>query len=120
MIPKRIQRKREAGWTKPKGAVYVGRPGKFGNPWAPKIIPGWATMTRQNAVDDFRQWLRDPKRFYRDVNGGFTTVEESEAAHKTLMDGIPALKGKDLMCWCPESQPCHGDVLLEIANGEGE
>ena len=28
--------------------------------------------------------------------------------------------GSDLACWCPLDQPCHADVLLEIANrGEG-
>ena len=25
--------------------------------------------------------------------------------------------GRDLCCWCPLDQPCHADVLLEIANG---
>ena len=29
--PKRIQRKRTKGWRMPKGAVYVGRPTKWGN-----------------------------------------------------------------------------------------
>jgi len=28
------------------------------------------------------------------------------------------LRGKDLACWCPLDQPCHADVLLELANGE--
>lgn len=28
------------------------------------------------------------------------------------------LAGKDLMCWCPLDQPCHADVLLELANGD--
>jgi hypothetical protein len=27
-----------------------------------------------------------------------------------------ALRGKNLACWCPLDQPCHADVLLEIAN----
>lgn len=27
------------------------------------------------------------------------------------------LRGHNLACWCPLSQPCHADVLLEIANG---
>ena len=27
------------------------------------------------------------------------------------------LAGKDLACWCPLDQPCHADVLLELANG---
>jgi Domain of unknown function (DUF4326) len=26
------------------------------------------------------------------------------------------LSGKDLACWCPLDQPCHADVLLELAN----
>jgi Domain of unknown function (DUF4326) len=26
------------------------------------------------------------------------------------------LTGKDLACWCPLNQPCHADVLLELAN----
>lgn len=27
------------------------------------------------------------------------------------------LVGKTLVCWCPLDQPCHADVLLELANG---
>lgn len=26
------------------------------------------------------------------------------------------LAGHDLACWCPLDQPCHADVLLELAN----
>lgn len=26
------------------------------------------------------------------------------------------LRGRDLACYCPLAEPCHGDVLLEIAN----
>lgn len=33
MTPKRIQRKRSKGWRMPEGAVYVGRPTKWGNPF---------------------------------------------------------------------------------------
>ncbi|MFE3052314.1 DUF4326 domain-containing protein [Nocardia sp. NPDC059239] len=32
-MPERIQRKRTAGWRSPEGAVYVGRPTKWGNPF---------------------------------------------------------------------------------------
>lgn len=28
------------------------------------------------------------------------------------------LKGKNLMCWCPLGEPCHADILLQIANSE--
>lgn len=30
--------------------------------------------------------------------------------------GYPTLRGKNLACWCRPGQPCHADVLLEIAN----
>lgn len=32
-MPERIQRRRTAGWRMPEGAVYVGRPTRFGNPF---------------------------------------------------------------------------------------
>lgn len=34
MSPLRIQRQRTKGWQMPTGAIYVGRPGKWGNPFA--------------------------------------------------------------------------------------
>ena len=32
-MPKRIQRRRTRGWRMPEGAIYVGRPTKWGNPY---------------------------------------------------------------------------------------
>ena len=32
-------------------------------------------------------------------------------------DWVADLRGHDLACWCPLDQPCHADVLLELANG---
>lgn len=32
-IPVRVQRRRTAGWRMPEGAIYVGRPGRWGNPF---------------------------------------------------------------------------------------
>lgn len=29
---------------------------------------------------------------------------------------VEELRGFDLACWCKEGDPCHADVLLEIAN----
>lgn len=29
---------------------------------------------------------------------------------------LKELAGKNLACWCPLGQPCHADVLLELAN----
>jgi hypothetical protein len=33
-------------------------------------------------------------------------------------DWLAPLRGHDLACWCPLDQPCHADVLLELANAE--
>ena len=35
------------------------------------------------------------------------------ALYRTL---IAYLRGKNLACWCPLDQPCHADVLLDLAN----
>ena len=67
-MPKRIQRKRTKGWRMPEGAVYVGRPTRWGNPipWRGSWIT-WAAVAagfradaegrRDAAVALFRYWL---------------------------------------------------------------
>ena len=39
--------------------------------------------------------------------------------HAARFDLAP-LHGKDLACWCRLDQPCHADVLLELANKGAE
>ena len=50
---------------------------------------------------------------YRDALGGgefgFTTTDVRRE-----------LAGRDLACWCPLDEPCHADVLLEVANDAGD
>lgn len=108
MTPKRIQRKRTAGWRMPKGAVYVGRPAGWGSP--------------------FR--AGEPYRF-NNINGstliGIVPRDRERLAYlfdqyiNTRRDLWPQIRaelcGKDLACWCPLDEPCHADSLLRIANG---
>ena len=96
MMPKRIQRRRTKGWRMPEGAVYVGRPSKWGNPFTPPfgVGPGDA---RQSAADAYRRWLHDERP-------------------DLIADAKRELRGKDLVCWCWEYFPCHADVLLGVAN----
>ena len=122
MSPRRLQRNR--GWKKPRDAVYVNRPTRWHNPFAPKIIPGWATAFRQYAADDFQRWVLMP--CYVEYDGRITSWAgrwEDMQAHKyadrpDVRDIISELRGKDLVCDCPIGQPCHADVLLDIANAE--
>lgn len=126
MLTRRIQRKRTKGWRLPEGAIYVGRPTRWGNPftvmnahrqgwlvWDDRdrlgLAPGYTTshgylaafdtksQAAGEAVKRYRKWIRGSAMRGADL--------------------IPTLRGHDLACWCPLDQPCHADVLLEIANG---
>lgn len=103
--PKRIQRKRTKGWTMPEGAVYVGRPTKWGNPfrlWDGHTMPPNGYIDPERAVSAYRNLL-----------------EDEELTDVSFINDIQReLRGKDLACWCPLDQPCHADVLLEIANAK--
>lgn len=91
-MPKRVQRRRREGWTKAPGDVYVGRPSKWGNPHRTK------PRASADAVERYRA----------DLLAGRLEVTQEDVRHE--------LRGKDLACWCPLDQPCHADVLIEIAN----
>lgn len=71
--------------------TYIGRPSKWGNPF---IID--RDGNREEVIQQYRGWLS--KR----IAAGELDPEE--------------LRGKDLVCWCAPLA-CHGDVLLELANG---
>ena len=104
--PKRIQLRRTKGWRKPDGAVVVARPSKWGNPWQ----VGMALMTHTPTLggEYVREFAITPH----------IAVALYRAAFTPDVDQIRAeLAGRDLACWCPLDQPCHADVLLEIANG---
>lgn len=112
MMPQRIQRKRTRGWRMPEGALYVGRPTRWGNPFRMGLVtppverydpaPVYV-RDHEHAVRLYRQWLR--------------------GSANRCADLVPLLAGRDLACWCPlvdaegNPVPCHANVLLEIANG---
>lgn len=102
MSPQRIQRKRTKGWRMPEGAVYVGRPTKFGNPWSAS-----RRGDAQRVVERYRRWLTttSSQPFGSGVDRAVTLI------------GLHELAGRDLACWCPLTSPCHADVLLELATG---
>lgn len=95
-MPKRIQRKRTKGWRMPAGAVYVGRPTIFGNPWRRFDQPALN-------VHKYREWL-------------LGRIRPAHLDRQAVLTALKDLRGKDLVCWCKPGEPCHADVLLEIAN----
>lgn len=80
----------------PEGAVYVGRPTRWGNPFPHNGTP--ASRTEAVAA-------------YRDLVAADPALRA--AARRQLA-------GRDLACWCPPGQPCHADVLLAVANPDQE
>lgn len=88
---KRIQRKRVHGWRMPPNTIYVGRPSKYGNPYA---LHGGKQYERTIAIEFYEKYMKE--KLLRDPH---------------FLDG---LKGKDLACWCPLDKKCHADVLLSM------
>ena len=81
--PKRIQRHRTKGWRMPEGAIYVGRPTIWGNP-------------------------------YRVVRQGKTTWDVYAFEESSPTASFVSRTGVEARAFAVE--PCHADVLLEIAN----
>ena len=76
----------------PKGAIYIGRPTIWGNPFP---VSEWGGV--QQSIDKYKEWIMQPEQAFL------------RAAMRR------ELKGKDLVCWCAP-RICHGDIVLEIAN----
>ncbi len=88
-------------------AVVVARPTRWGNPWTIGVqacgcrTPGecghntFRCETAAEAVAAYRLWLGDWKDRERK---------------------LAPLRGRNLACWCKVDEPCHADVLLELAN----
>lgn len=127
-VPKRIQRKRTKGWRMPEGAVYVGWPSRWGNPYrvgdAVRIMGGVVAplVCKDGLPDDPAMRARNEYlyvlvpaqavRYFRKF------LAEFQYEHEDQFDAwLTPLRGRDLACWCPLDAPCHADVLLEIANG---
>ena len=102
-------------------AVYVGRGSKWGNQITFRRVPGG----KYEICEIYQGEL---------ISEGLPLADSAEEARRRVVDfytglmdnAMPQthakikaeLAGKNLACWCPLDQPCHADVLLEIANGE--
>lgn len=99
--PIRVQLRRTKGWRMPPNTVKVSRPGKWGN----QFVAG---------------------KTYRTVTGADVMVRDVDHAVSLYRacawagwkaDAQRELRGKNLACWCALDQPCHADILLDLANG---
>lgn len=105
--PQRVQLRRTKGWRKPEGAVVVARPSKWGNPFeVGELVPAGDPPELQR-----RATRSDVVEMFGDYAAGLLIAKP-----RWTDADLAELRGKDLACWCPEGQPCHADVLIELAN----
>lgn len=106
--PVRVQLSRRKGWKMPENTVKVDRSTRWGNPFKAEAFwdagcKGSVEVANRNCVGAFKAWM----------------LGERHWAHGSALPPLPdisVLRGKNLACWCRLDQPCHADVLLELAN----
>jgi hypothetical protein len=80
--------------------IYIGRPGKWGNPFShikdKETRAEFLVNSRKDAIQAYENWI---------LSG--------EGKH--LLNDLKELKGKVLGCWC-NPKGCHGDVLAKLVN----
>ena len=114
-MPIRIQRSRAKGWRMPEGAVYVGRPTIWGNPFIhPTNVAEAVEAYRRLTQGGMQSFEMGPDKLQFAKNRHPNTLHWAYADF--VREHIDELRGRDLACWCPLDAPCHADVLLEMAN----
>ena len=113
--PVRIQRKRTRGWKMPENTVYVGRPTPYGNPYV-VVEDAYGYVVFWKSEGEYYQVTPDTNHYSSKWGAARAAVE----LYRTLYSAanVDELRGKNLACWCKPGEPCHADVLLELANKE--
>lgn len=136
MKPVRLQRSRQRKNESPNGLpnVYVGRGSSWGNPFRVVEYDGRFRVVGDGTLDVSQILL---------ANTHFDYASKADAAKdavkcygllfmpyshnagnlaqflqsETFINDVKMhLKGKNLSCWCRPDEPCHADLLLEVAN----
>jgi Domain of unknown function (DUF4326) len=94
--PTRIQLRRGIkGWRMPANSVSVARPHRWGNPFDDMSEPAAVRVAKFRAM--LAGELPSPKP-------------------EPYPSDFSSLHGKNLGCFCKLGEPCHADILLELAN----
>lgn len=117
--PRRVQMTRRVPWRPMNpAAVIVSRPYTWGNPYrfgqCHRIhgpSPHWHVYDADHNELPLEPVDRDEALAW----SIFLFFEYMKEPGRT-QQARTQLRGRDLACWCPLTQVCHGDVLLHIAN----
>ena len=70
-------------------------------------------------LDRYREYVMSGLENRPSVGGTFNVMLDALAGYgrrSKLIASLPALRGKNLACWCKLGRPWHADVLVELAN----
>lgn len=128
--PVRVQLKRTKGWRMPENTVKVDRTTKWGNPFVvdePDALSKFlgskwyvthGGMKFNDIVDLYaRTESEEPYVMFgwdRHSAASIAVARFREVVARFLP--LEEIRGKNLACWCKLGDPCHADVLLELAN----
>jgi hypothetical protein len=86
--------------------------------WENPFLDRLSTPTASVAM--FRRWLlgQMPPDELAACAGRGRFANSAWLANRRLclLHALPALRAKNLACWCGRRDPCHGDVLLWLSN----
>ena len=88
-------------------AAKVDRTTKCGNPYrvGDRDHNNDLIEDTKDAVDAFRALVDDS-----------LDAEAMTGTKMPILEDIRALRGKNIACWCGLEDPCHGDIVLKVAN----
>lgn len=128
--PRRVQRRRTKGSRLPTGVLCITRPSRFGNPF--RVVG--STVVGMN-WDDVVEWghgvgaMPSQSMLYAELTDRRGAVNEAVELYRELLavrrrqweptrysKWLLDARGRDVACYCPVSEPCHGDPLLEAVN----
>ena len=118
--PKRIQMTLQRPWRADNpDAVIVNRSTRWGNPFSVELV----AADHEARADGMRFWVEDGlgvEFFRKHHHAAQYAVDcfrsDLLAGRLVQMTDLEPLRGRDLACWCKPGDPCHADVLLELAN----
>ncbi|OWL95592.1 hypothetical protein B7435_30380 [Mycolicibacterium peregrinum] len=129
--PQRLQRKRVKGFHLPDSSISVARPSRHGNPFR---VVGLSVVGM--SWPEVTEWDRavvampDAEVLYTCAPDRCAAVAHAVALYRQLLrfrqsnwsparfdSWLQPVRRRDLACYCALDQPCHADVLLEIAGG---
>lgn len=88
----------------PPNTVSVARPTRWGNPFK---------VGRDGTAAECVRKYRD--QLFPYSHNGNSTLDAFYQSEANIYDIVTSLSGKNLACWCKPGDPCHADVLLEVA-----